>query len=92
MINPHGLSGKELSSVFTNFLRTYLNKHIEHLSTLKSEFDVEEFLREIYQHAHESLLRNGIDLNFSGGSATTVMIFNNFVFTAWLGNSRVVLY
>jgi serine/threonine protein phosphatase PrpC len=92
LLNPHGLSGKEISSVLVVFIQNYMAENARKLSKLEKESDIELFMKSLVSRANNDLLNNGIDLNFSGTSLTCLLIMKQTVYIAWLGNARAILY
>jgi len=92
MLNPHGLSGKEISSVLVVFIQNYMAENTRRLSKLEKEEDIELFLKTMIGRANSDLLNNGIDLNFSGTSLTCLLIIRSVAYIAWLGNARAMLF
>jgi serine/threonine protein phosphatase PrpC len=92
MLNPHGLSGKEISSVLVVFIQNYIAENTKKLSKLEKAEDIELFMKTMIGKANTDLLNNGIDLNFSGTSLTCLLIVKSVVYIAWLGNARAVLF
>lgn len=92
MLNPHGLSGKEISSVLVVFIQNYMAENTRRLSKLDKPEDIEMFLKTMIGKANADLLNNGIDLNFSGTSLTCLLVIRSVVYIAWLGNARAVLF
>lgn len=92
VLNPHGLSGKEISSVLVAFIQNYMNENIKKLEKLKGHPEIERFLSSMIQKSDNELNKNGIDLNFSGTTLTLLLVTKGVVYSASLGNSKAVLF
>ena len=92
VLNPHGLSGKEISSVLVAFIQNYMNDNVKRLGKMSDPGDVERFLALMVDRSDKELNKNGIDLNFSGTTLTLVLLVKQLLFSASLGNSKAVLF
>ena len=92
VLNPHGLSGKEISSFLIVFIQNYIAENVKKIAKMSKDSEIEEFLVTMISKANQELLNNGIDLNFSGTTLTCLLILKNTVYVSWIGNSKAIMF
>lgn len=92
ILNPHGLSGKEISSVLVAFIQNYMTESVKRLDRMNSHDEIEEFIEIMVDNSDKELNKNGIDLNFSGTTLTLILIIKTVIYSGSLGNTKAVLF
>lgn len=85
----HGETGTQVVEFCRDFVRNYYSSN-EHMITDTAD-GPELFLTSVSQDCHKAMCDSKIDVTFSGCTQVLLLVYNNIVYHANLGDSRAVL-
>ena len=98
VLDGHGACGHLISQYVSKYIGTRMHKS-KRLNALDNETDVYkcltkndyEFIKQMFRHAEKDLSKNEIDATFSGTTCVLVLLLNNKLICANIGDSRAIL-
>jgi serine/threonine protein phosphatase PrpC len=86
VFDGHGPVGESVSSEASSFISNYFKSNAESFQS-----DPKEFLSKMLEACDKSLLESSLDIDFSGSTAAILLLCQDSIHTAGLGDSRAIL-
>ena len=91
VFDGHGNSGKEASNAAVDNFQKHLDKNASKILKLTTNAQIEKFVYKMFETCESKMKNSGIDYSNSGTCSVFIILKDNMITVANLGDSRAVL-